>query len=257
MLSHVHAMQNYKGYVNSLETFGLVDGPGVRFVVFLQGCFMRCKYCHNPETWKLQEDCQEYDAQTLFNKAYRYRTYWGDHCEKGGITVSGGEPLLQMDFLIEFFTLCKQKGVSTTIDTAGQPFNRDPEWLAKFDKLLSLTDYIMLDLKAFNKDLHKKVTGWENDNILDMAKYVSDKGVKLWIRHVLVPGLTDQEDELVNMREFISTLKTVERVEILPYHTLGLVKWMNLNIYYPLQDTPTPTEEEVERAKKLIGAFVK
>jgi len=237
-----------KGNIHSLETFGLVDGPGVRFVVFVQGCHMRCKYCHNPETWELCSG-EEWTAEDLFKKAFRYKTYWRDN---GGITVSGGEPLLQMDFLIEFFKLAKEKGIHTVIDSAGNPFKRDKEFLEKFDELMKYTDLVMLDLKEIDDEKHKLLTGHTNKNIMDMATYLSDMGKEMWIRHVLVPDLTDDEAGLVEMRKFIDTLKTVSRVEVLPYHTLGLIKWNNLGIKYPLEGVRIPTAEEKEAAEKIL-----
>lgn len=239
---------NIKGRVNSLETFGLVDGPGVRFVIFLQGCKMRCKYCHNPETWRMT-DGEEWEAGALLNRAMRYKGYWG---KDGGITVSGGEPLLQIDFVTELFRLAKNKNVHTVLDTSAQPFNNNPEFLAKFDELIKYTDLVLLDLKEIDDSKHKELTGHSNENVLSMAKYLSDKGVPMWIRHVLVPGLTDDEQGLMDLNSFIHQLKTVQRVEILPYHTLGLFKWEKLNLLYPLQNVPTPSDEEIKRAEELL-----
>lgn len=238
---------NSVGRVHSLETFGSVDGPGVRFVVFLQGCAMRCRYCHNPETWA--GGGTEWTPQALLERALRYRSYWG---KKGGITVSGGEPLLQMEFLTEFFRLAHQKGVHTTIDTAGQPFRQAPEYLAAFDRLLEYTDLVMLDLKEMDEERHIALTGHTNRNILDLARYLSDHGTAMWIRHVLVPDLTDDEAGLVKMDRFIHSLKTVERVEVLPYHTLGRFKWDRMGIPYTLDDARIPTDEEVKRAEELL-----
>lgn len=242
-----------EGRIHSLETFGLVDGPGVRFVVFVQGCRMRCKYCHNPETWSM-EGGELWTAKDLFERAYRYKPYWMRGGKlNGGITVSGGEPLLQIDFLIEFFKLAKAKGIHTTIDTAGNPFTLEEPFISKFNELMEVTDLFMLDIKDIDELKHKELTKWTNSNILEMAKYLSDHGKSMWIRHVLVPGLTDDEEDLVNIRKFIEGLKTVEKVEILPYHTLGLGKWENLNIDYPLKDANPPTREEVKKAEDLMG----
>ena len=237
------------GYVHSLESFGSVDGPGVRFVVFLQGCALRCKYCHNPETWA--EGGEAWTAEALFQRVYRYRNYWG---KKGGITVSGGEPLRQMEFLTAFFELARSKGVHTALDTAGQPFRPDdPDYLASFDRLMKSTSLVILDLKEIDPEKHRRLTGRDNANILAMARKLSDMGKPMWIRHVLVPGLTDSEDDLRQMAAFIGTLKTVERVEILPYHTLGLSKWKKLGIAYPLDGVPAPTADEVTRAERILG----
>lgn len=236
------------GRVNALETFGLVDGPGVRFVVFLQGCNMRCKYCHNPETWD-KNTGEEWTPKALFDRAFRYHKYWKDN---GGITVSGGEPLLQIDFVTEFFRLAKEKNIHTTLDTCGQPFSNDKEFLEKFDELLKYTDLVMLDIKEFDEEKHKALTGHKNSNIKEMAQYLSDHNVKMWIRHVLVPGLTDDEQGLIDLNSFIKQLKSVEKVEILPYHTLGLMKWEKLKLPYPLEGVKTPTHEEIDRAEKLL-----
>lgn len=238
---------NIKGYVHSLESFGSVDGPGVRFVVFLQGCALRCKFCHNPETW--HSGGEEWNASDLFQKVYRYRNYWG---KDGGITVSGGEPLLQIDFLIEFFKLAKQKGIHTAIDTAGQPFSDNPEWLAKFEKLMEYTDLVILDLKMMDSEGHKALTGKDNSNILSMAQWLSGHNKAMWIRHVLVPDLTDDVNDLENMHRFISELKTVKKVEILPYHILGLAKWISLGIDYPLDGVPTPTKEQIAVVNEIL-----
>ena len=236
------------GYVHSLESFGSVDGPGVRFVVFLQGCALRCKYCHNPETWA--EGGEEWTAEALFQRVYRYRNYWRGN---GGLTISGGEPLLQLDFVSEVFRLARAKKVQTALDTSAQPFAPDnAEWMARFDRLLENTDLVILDLKEIDDEKHKKLTGHSNKNILAMAQYVAAKGVDLWIRHVLVPGLTDDADGLRQLDAFIKTLPTVRRVEILPYHTLGLFKWQNLGIPYPLEGVRVPTAEEVETAEQLL-----
>lgn len=236
-----------KGYVHSLETFGLVDGPGVRFVVFLQGCSLRCQFCHNPETW--HSGGEEWTAEKLWQRAYRYKQYWKSN---GGVTVSGGEPLLQIDFLTEFFRLAKKAGVHTVLDTAGQPFTTNSEWLEKFKTLMEYTDLVLLDIKQMDEEGHKALTGRTNRNILEMANWLSDNGKKMWIRHVLVPNLTDDEADLEKMHQFISTLKAVERVEVLPYHTLGLAKWVKLGIDYPLDGVKVPTEEQVKRAEEIL-----
>lgn len=236
------------GRIHSLESFGSVDGPGVRFVVFLQGCRMRCKFCHNPESWSIDKG-EPWTAEALFQRAYRYRNYWG---KNGGITVCGGEPLLQVDFLIEFFQLAKEKNVHTVIDTAGNPFTTEEPWISKFAELMKLTDLFLLDIKEIDSARHKSLTGHGNENILEMARYLSDHGKDMWIRHVLVPNLTDDEEGLKELDRFISTLKTVKRVEILPYHTMGVFKYDRLGIKYPLEGVPTPTEEEVKRAEKLL-----
>ena len=238
-----------EGRVSSVQSMGAVDGPGLRYVVFLQGCPLRCAYCHNPETWNLTGGTP-YTAENLCKTILRYRPYFG---ENGGVTVSGGEPLLQLDFVSEVFRLARAKKVQTALDTSAQPFAPDnAEWMARFDRLLENTDLVILDLKEIDDEKHKKLTGHSNKNILAMAQYVAAKGVDLWVRHVLVPGLTDDADGLRQLDAFIKTLPTVRRVEILPYHTLGLFKWQNLGIPYPLDGVRVPTAEEVETAEQLL-----
>ena len=237
------------GNIHSVESFGSADGPGVRYIVFLKGCAMRCKYCHNPDTWAGQgEDWQT--PEEVLNKALRYKNYWK---KNGGITVSGGEALLQIDFVTELFRLAKEKGVNTCLDTSGNPFTRQEPFFGKFRKLMEVTDLFMLDIKHMDPAGHRKLTGCDNANILDMARFLSDSGKAMWIRHVLVPGITDDEEQLTSLRKFIDTLKTVERVEILPYHTLGVFKWKELGIPYQLEGVEPPTEEQVTRAKELLG----
>ena len=240
--------QEIKGKIHSVESFGSVDGPGVRYIVFLQGCHMRCKYCHNPETWAM-EGGEELTAKEVFDKAYRYRNYWK---KNGGITVSGGEALLQIDFVIALFKLAKEKGVHTTLDTSGNPFTREEPFFSKFNELMKVTDLFMLDIKQIDDEKHKKLTGWTNSNILDLAQYLSDNGKAMWIRHVLVPGITTDDADLEKLRDFVGSLKTVERVEILPYHTLGVFKWENLGIPYELGDVMPPTKEEIAHAEEIL-----
>ena len=237
------------GNIHSVESFGSADGPGVRYIVFLKGCAMRCKYCHNPDTWAGQgEDWQT--PEEVLRKALRYKNYWK---KNGGITVSGGEALLQIDFVTELFRLAKEKGVNTCLDTSGNPFTRQEPFFGKFQKLMEVTDLFMLDIKHMDPAGHRMLTGCDNANILDMARFLSDNGKAMWIRHVLVPGITDDEKQLASLREFIDTLKTVERVEILPYHTLGVFKWKELGLPYQLEGVEPPTEEQVKRAKKVMG----
>ena len=239
-----------KGIIHSIESFGSVDGPGVRYIVFLQGCRMRCRYCHNPDTWALKDknSYEETPAETL-KKAMRFKAYWK---EIGGITVSGGEALLQIDYVTELFRLAKEQGVHTTLDTSGNPFTREEPFFSKFNELLKYTDLVMRDIKHIDDEEHKKLTGHTNKNILDCARYLSDQGIKMWIRHVLVPGITDKDEYLIRTREFIDTLKTVTKVEVLPYHTLGAYKWKELGIPYKLEGVEPPTEDRIQNAKKIL-----
>lgn len=237
------------GRIHSFETFGSVDGPGIRFVVFLQGCKMRCLYCHNPDTWKMEAG-EEKTVEQIVKQALRYRTYWG---KDGGVTCSGGEPLLQIDFMIELFKALKQEGVHTTIDTCGAPFTREEPFLSKFNELMKYTDLIMLDLKHINNEKHIELTHLPNVNILDCAKYLDELHKDVWIRHVLVPGYTDDEVYLTQLSDFIKTLSNVKRIEVLPYHSFGAFKYEEMGIPYKLKDTQTPTAEREENAKRILG----
>lgn len=237
-----------QGYVHSLESFGSVDGPGVRYVIFLAGCAMRCQFCHNPDTWNMQTGTP-YTADELLEKAMRYRSYWG---ENGGITVSGGEPLLQIDFLIELFRKAKEQGIHTTLDTSGNPFTREEPFFGKFQELMQYTDLFLLDIKQIDDEQHKILTGCTNQNILDFARYLSDEKKPVWIRHVLVPQRSDKDEYLDRLRAFLDTLQNVERVEVLPYHTLGVYKWKELGLSYPLEGIDPPTKERIENAKEKL-----
>ena len=241
-----------KGLVHSLESFGSVDGPGVRYVIFLQGCRMRCQFCHNPDTWPPQDSgATAYTVPELLEKVERCRGYWG---KRGGITVSGGEPLLQIDFLTELFAQAKQRGIHTCIDTAGNPFTRQEPFFSKFQRLMEVTDLLLVDIKEMDPQRHKALTGVPNDNILDMLRYLDEIGKPIWIRHVLVPQRTAYEEDLRAMRAFLDTLRNVERVEVLPYHTMGVFKWEKLGIPYPLEGIAPPSQEETAKAREILGA---
>ena len=237
-----------QGIVHSLESFGSADGPGVRYLVFLNGCNLRCKYCHNPDTWA-KKDVQLLTADEILEKAVRYRNYWGD---KGGITVSGGEPLLQMEFMNDLFAKAKKLKINTCIDTAGEPFTREEPFFSKFQELMKVTDLVMLDIKHIDDEQHKILTGQTNKNILDMARYLSDTGKPVWIRHVLVPERSDKDEYLHRLHDFIETLDNVEKVEVLPYHTLGVYKWKELGIPYQLEGIDPPSKERVENANRIL-----
>lgn len=237
-----------KGYVHSLESFGSVDGPGVRYVIFSTGCAMRCQFCHNPDTWDMTTGTP-YTAGELLDKACRYRSYWKS---KGGITVSGGEPLLQIDFLLELFKEAKERNIHTTLDTSGNPFTTEEPFYSKWLELMKYTDLILLDIKHIDEEQHKILTGQTNQNILEMARQLSDMGKPVWIRHVLVPERNDKDEYLHRLADFIHTLKNVERVEVLPYHTLGVFKWEQLGIDYPLKGIDPPTAERVRNAEEIL-----
>ena len=234
--------------VHSIESFGSVDGPGIRFVIFLKGCTMRCQYCHNPDTWS-RAGGQLRSVDDVLAQAQRYQSYWG---EKGGITVSGGESLLQIHSLTELFRKAKSLGINTCLDTSAQPFSRDSSSFPTFEELMKYTDLILLDIKHIDSDAHKQLTGWRNENILDCARYLSDIGKPVWIRHVLIPGINDDDESLRNLRAFIDTLRNVERVDVLPYHALGVYKWEQLGIPYALTEVKSPTEESVRHAQRIL-----
>lgn len=210
---------------------------------------MRCRYCHNPDTWKVGESAETATVTELLDRAERYRDYWG---REGGITVSGGEALLQMDFLTALFEEARRRGINTCLDTAAQPFTREEPFFSRFRRLMQSTDLILLDLKHMDPERHRWLTGHTNENILDCARYLSEAGVPVWIRHVLVPGITDDEEHLRSMRRFIDSLQNVKKVEVLPYHTLGIQKWAKLGVPYTLQDVPVPSAEQERRAREIL-----
>ena len=237
-----------RGAIHSTESFGSVDGPGIRFVIFFKGCMMRCRYCHNADTWDPHSDDLR-TAEELLDQAERYRSYWG---KEGGITVSGGEPLLQVDFLLELFQKAKARGIHTAIDTAGQPFTREEPFFSKFQELTRYTDLFLMDIKHIDPVEHKKLTGQPNDNIIDLFRYLSEINKPVWIRHVLVPGITDDDTWLRKTRDFILTLKNVKKIEVLPYHSMGAYKWEKLGIPYSLSGVKSPAAERVENARRIL-----
>ena len=242
-----------KGYIHSTESFGSVDGPGVRFVIFVSGCPMRCQFCHNPDTWNMT-DGELRSTDELIKNALRYRTYWKDG---GGITVSGGEPLMQIDFLTELFRKAKEQGIHTCIDTSGITFHGGKETADRFERVFAVTDLVMLDIKHIRPDVHEQITGHDNGAVLSFARYLAEKNTPVWIRHVVVPGLTDKEEDLTGLGRFLGGLPNIKALDILPYHTMGIAKYDGLGIPYPLKDTPAATTEEVLRAKRLILAGMK
>lgn len=226
------------GNIHSYESMGTVDGPGLRYVVFLQGCPLRCKFCHNPDTWNMTEKKIQESAQDTLKKIKRYKTYFG---KKGGVTVTGGEPLVQADFVLELFKLCKQEGIHTALDTSGYIFNE------KVKEILKYTDLVLLDIKCIDKDIYRDLTKVELDNTLKFAEYLKEIGKATWIRHVVVPGITDNDELLEKTAQYISTLDNVEMVEILPYHTLGEFKYKELGMKYALEGVEDlPYERKLE-----------
>ncbi|TSI07688.1 pyruvate formate-lyase-activating protein [Lysinibacillus sp. BW-2-10] len=240
------------GRIHSIESFGTVDGPGIRYVIFTQGCLLRCQFCHNPDTWNTKAG-KEMSTDELIEDIRSYLPYL--ESSNGGVTVSGGEPLLQIDFLIDLFTKCKNElGIHTAIDSSAGCFTNTPHFMEKLERLFKVTDLILLDLKQIDNEKHKKLTGLPNQHILEFARILSDHQVPVWIRHVLVPGLTDSTEDLERLAAFIRTLKNVQKIEVLPYHKLGVYKWENLGLEYPLEHTEPPSEEVVNRAIEILNA---
>ena len=241
-----------EGKIHSFFAGGTVDGPGIRFVIFLKGCPLRCLYCHNPDTWTQDNSIIQTEDEVIA-QALKYRGYFANG---GGVTVTGGEPLLQIDFLIELFKKLKKNNIHTALDTSGIIFDENNEALMnKFNELIKYTDLVLLDIKHIDENEHIKLTGKSNKNILSFAKYLSNNNVHMWIRHVLVPGITLNDEYLIKTKEFIDTLNNVDKIEVLPYHTMGIVKYENLGIEYKLKDTIPPTKEEVRHAKYLLGVI--
>jgi len=237
-------MEQLKGNIHSFETFGTVDGPGIRFVIFMQGCALRCKYCHNRDTWDINSNTL-ISSDELLNKIEKYKKYI--EFSNGGVTVTGGEPLLQVKFLLELFSKLKEAGYHTAIDTSGMfPLTDD------IKKLLSLTDLVLLDIKHINDEKCKELVGFSNKLELEFARYLSDNNIPIWIRQVIIPGITDDENDLLALKEFISTLKTVQKIELQAYHNMGEFKWKNLGFDYPLKDIRNASDEDIKRAKEIL-----
>lgn len=233
------------GNIHSIESCGTVDGPGIRFVVFMQGCPLRCKYCHNPDSWSTEtnkkmsvdEILEKYDGIKEFVKS-------------GGITVTGGEPLLQIEFVTELFKQAKEKNIHTALDTSGILFN--PNNTNKIDALLKYTDLVLLDIKHINDEEHKKLTGMSNKNILEFAKYLSDKQIPIWVRHVVVKSITYDKKYLEQLGEFLAKLNNIKALDVLPYHDMAIPKYENLGIDYPLKEIEPTTKEEALNARNII-----
>ena len=239
-----------KGRIHSTESFGTVDGPGIRFVVFFQGCPMRCRYCHNPDTWDFSGGT-EMTAEELMKEYDSYKEF----LKSGGITATGGEPLAQPEFLAELFSLAKSKGVHTCLDTSAAVF--DPLNPEKTDEVLKYTDLVMLDIKHIDNEQHKLLTGKGNRNILAFAEHIRDLGIPVWIRHVVVPGITDSYGELFALGEYLATLSNLKALDVLPYHDMAKAKYASLGLEYPLGDTPPLTKEEAIKARETIISGIK
>lgn len=236
--------QNKIAKVHSVETFGTVDGPGIRYVLFLQGCPLKCKYCHNRDTWDLSFGTER-TLDDILSEIKRYTPYF--KASNGGVTISGGEPLLQAEFVTELFKELHKLNIHTALDTAGSlPLNDS------IKELLKYTDLVILDIKHINDEKAKKLTGLSNKNTLEFAKYLSDNNLPMWIRQVIVPGYTDDTNDLKELKTFIDSLQSVKKVEILPYHKLGEYKWETLGEDYPLKNVEPPTDEQLKKVKEIL-----
>lgn len=237
--------RNKYARIHSIESFGTVDGPGIRFVIFMQGCGLKCKYCHNRDTWDVNGG-KLISADELLDKIEKYKSYILP--SGGGVTVTGGEPLLQVKFLITLFKELKNRNIPTAIDTSGMV-----DITYDIKELLSLTDLILLDIKHINDEKCKELVGFSNKKELEFARYLSDNNIPVWIRQVIIPGITDNENDLLELKKFISSLKNVQNIELLPYHELGKSKWENLGLEYELEGVCSATSEDIERVKKILG----
>lgn len=240
------------GKIHSIETFGTVDGPGVRFVVFFQGCPLRCRYCHNPDTWDIRNAPLELSAEEVMAKMLRNLPFY----KSGGITASGGEPLMQIEFLTELFTLAKENGIHTALDTSGFGFDGSSDAKEKFDTLLAVTDLVMLDIKHADEDGHIALTGTSGENAKALARYLSSIGKPMRIRHVLIKDITDKDGQLRALGRFLAPFHNIEKIEVLPYHKLGIAKYESLGIPYTLSDSPQLTNSDAARALKIINEAI-
>ncbi len=242
-----------KGYIHSQESFGTVDGPGLRYVVFFQGCPMRCQYCHNPDTWEIKKGTEVTVDEILMNYN-KNRSFYS----KGGLTVTGGEPLLQIDFLLELFKEAQTQKIHTCLDTSGITYRPgNSAYNTKLDELMKYTSLVMLDIKHIDPIKHKTLTAQENKGILAFAKYLEEKNVPLWIRHVVVPGISDDPHDLKNLGRFIGTLKNLKALDVLPYHTMGVNKYRELGLEYPLEGLEALPKEKAAEAKRIILSGVR
>ena len=231
------------GKIHSLESFGTVDGPGIRFVVFMQGCPLRCLYCHNPDTWDVHRKTPyQLTPEALMDEVLRYKSF----IAKGGVTVTGGEPLLQADFLKAFFQLCRKHGIHTALDTSGCVYSQ------KVLDLLEYTDLVLLDIKSIRAGFHEKLTGMKVDNTLRLLDYLQSKNIPVWIRHVIVPNLTDDAESLAALADYLKPFSVIEKVELLPYHTMGVNKYELEGMDYPLKDTQALAQEQLDAAKQIF-----
>ncbi len=241
------------GYIHSTESFGTVDGPGIRYVIFMQGCPMRCAYCHNPDTWEIGagtvRTAGELLAEYEKNKAFY---------KNGGITVTGGEPLMQVQFVTELFRLARERGIHTCLDTSGITFDTENgERVREISRLLDYCDLVMLDIKHIDDEKHKKLTLHSNKNVLAFAKYTEEKNIPLWVRHIIIEGITDKDRDLLALGNFIGELKNLKALDVLPYHTMGVAKYREMGISYKLDGLSPMSQEGAQRAKNIILEGIK
>lgn len=233
------------GYIHSFETFGTKDGPGIRFVLFLQGCPLRCLFCHNPDTWGVNDKKYELTSKEVFSEITKVKPF----IRNGGVTISGGEPLLQSEFIKELFELCKKEGLHTAIDTSGYIFTE------KVKEVLNNTDLVLLDIKHINPDKYRELTSKPLEPTLKFFDYLADIDKPVWLRYVLIPGFTNDETDLHNWAKYVSKFNNVERVDILPFHQMGLHKWEQIGVDYKLKDVKTPTNEEIKEAHEVFKSY--
>lgn len=238
-------MSDILGNIHSIESCGTVDGPGIRFVIFTQGCPLRCQYCHNPDTWDLQGESNKMSAEEILKQYDGVKEFCG-----GGITVTGGEPLLQTEFVTELFKQAQEKGIHTALDTSGLLFT--PQTKDKIDELLKYTSLVLLDIKHIDNEEHKKLTRHSNKNILEFAKYLSEIKKPMWVRHVVVPNITFNEKYLTELGKFLAGLNNIAALDVLPYHDMAIPKYENLGIEYPLKGVPPLTHEQALEARNII-----
>ncbi len=238
------------GYIHSIETLGTVDGPGLRYVVFTSGCPLRCLYCHNPDTWKLN-DGKVMTSEEILEDYEKYRPF----LKNGGLSITGGEPLVQLDFIIDLFEKAKKRNIHTCLDTSGASFTKDGDRYAKFKKLAKYTDLVMLDIKHIDKDLYKKLTGGDLSETLDFLDFLSKKtNCNIWIRHVIVKGYTYDTTSLYRLGYHIGQYKNISSLDVLPYHSMGVNKYEKLGLEYKLKDMKPMTKESAIKARTIIEA---
>lgn len=231
------------GRIHSLESFGTVDGPGIRFVVFLQGCPLRCLYCHNPDTWDPKQSGKYLlSPEELLEEVLRYKSF----IAKGGVTVTGGEPLLQPEFLYEFYSLCKENGIHTALDTSGAIFTQAVQ------KVYDIVDLVLLDVKSIDANQHKELTGVKIDNTLKSLNFLEEKNKPTWVRHVIVPGWTDDDLLLKKTADYLVPYRCIEKVELLPYHDMGTRKYEQLGMEYRLKNTLPLSKERLENVRTIF-----